>query len=513
MLYFLILIIIIAIIYLAFFRNKKQLTPEQVGAVNSHSNVSPIIISDNDEREVFIDEIGKKYRIANKTRDVPRRTYLLGHLKGKYWGDVDKEFSENYLTKKFFNFTIYEADVSNAQYQFYPFKIKGDVRFSREKLPKVLPVILERDGKEYELNILEPIIADALINRKLHQDEGDQVFGTIDAEITGYVLDFVKEQYTEREYIHENKAVPLPLKETLIIKTLQPTGNVERNRNYKRTEYYCNNYKDTYWGSWIYTKPIGDTQQEGCFSSGVGILGAFIGIAFLLLLLPRLAILLPFIILPILFRLIPTVAWTWIFRIIGGLLFFAFIFSFVNAFNNSSNNYKPKPVVQDNPQERTPQYDPITDTLNKDQTPDTLITHFRRWQDYDGKNYEGKFWVRKSAFIKANNYKSNLTVTENSEKNYDKIVYALKENDKQNLDGVYQLFDSLNNVNHLSAKGFAETIVSFVQDIPYVVVLSDACDPSLYADNFIKKYLSSENARCDGYEKFGINTPVEYMQL
>ena len=65
--------------------------------------------------------------------------------------------------------------------------------------------------------------------------------------------------------------------------------------------------------------------------------------------------------------------------------------------------------------------------------------------------------------------------------------------------------------NHLSEKGLAETIVSFVQDIPYVVVLSNACDPSLYADAFIKKYLSAENALCDGFEKFGINTPVEYI--
>ena len=325
--YFLILIILIAIIYFAFFRNKKPLISEPVGAVNPYSNVSPIIMSDNDEREILIDETGKKYRIVNKTRDVPRRTYILGHLNGKYWGEIDEGLSENYLTNKFFNFTIYEADVSNAQYQFYPFNIKEDKRFPREKLPKELPVILERDGKEYELNILEPIIAEARINRKLHQDEGDQVFGTIDAEITGYVLDFFKEQYTEREYIHENKTVPPPRKDIPVTKTLQPTGNVERNGNYKRTEYYYNNYKDTYWGSWIYTKPLGSTQQEGCLSSGIGVLGAFIGIGFLLLLLPRLVILLPFIILPILLRLIPTGAWGWIFRIIGGLLLFAFIFS------------------------------------------------------------------------------------------------------------------------------------------------------------------------------------------
>jgi hypothetical protein len=35
-------------------------------------------------------------------------------------------------------------------------------------------------------------------------------------------------------------------------------------------------------------------------------------------------------------------------------------------------------------------------------------------------------------------------------------------------------------------------------------------DPN-YADNFIRNYLSSNDAKCDGYERFGINTPVEFI--
>jgi hypothetical protein len=54
-------------------------------------------------------------------------------------------------------------------------------------------------------------------------------------------------------------------------------------------------------------------------------------------------------------------------------------------------------------------------------------------------------------------------------------------------------------------------IVSFVQDIPYALVLPENCDPNLYSDNFIKQYLNSNNAKCDGFEKFGINTPVEFL--
>jgi len=76
---------------------------------------------------------------------------------------------------------------------------------------------------------------------------------------------------------------------------------------------------------------------------------------------------------------------------------------------------------------------------------------------------------------------------------------------------LYQLLDSVKAKNNLSAEKFAECVVAMVQDIPYAVVLPKGCDPSLYADKFISHYLVSANARCDGYEKFGINTPVEFL--
>jgi hypothetical protein len=73
------------------------------------------------------------------------------------------------------------------------------------------------------------------------------------------------------------------------------------------------------------------------------------------------------------------------------------------------------------------------------------------------------------------------------------------------------LLDTLKSKNNLSPEKFAEMIVSLIQDIPYAAVLPKACDASLYADPFISKYLASANAKCDGYEKFGINTPVEFL--
>ncbi|SDC80130.1 ABC transporter permease [Niabella drilacis] len=465
------------------------------------------------EEQLFLDEEGRKYRLVNKTKEVPRNTYLLGTLYGKYWGEMDGRKESEYKQVQFYDFHIYEAEVHNAEISRMPFAFTPDAQFPRERLPKLLPVISKKDGNEYELNIHEPQIANVQFIAALHQTEGKEVFGTIVAQITGYLLDFCTEDCQEREYLQDaENATAQPSKNTTTLaKTATPTGNVEFKKDYQRAEYYYSDYKTKYWSDWRYkrsgTTPVG----EGCLSSMVSILSGVIGVVFLILLLPKIAIMLPFLLLPVIFHLLPEPFWRWIFRLIALILLAGMVISIVNKSQRFVRSSIPRPIVRDEPKERKPQYYPVTDTVNQKPVTDTLITHYRSWKDYKGNEYAGKFWVKKSAFINASSFKNNLKNIGNTEDSYREMVYHLKENDKNNLPGVYQLFDSIKAAKCLPADQFAELIVSFVQDIPYTVVLPDACDGSLYADHFIKSYLSGNNARCDGYERFGINTPVEFM--
>jgi len=534
-----IIVLIIIVIYWLFFRKEKDskdiITQPDPALVANVELIKESIVEEPKE-EMFIDENGLKYKNVTKTREVPRKTYLYGLLYGKYWGELDILKEEEYEHLKFYDFNIYEAEVktksanktcacitpeklvcdgfhteSEGQFDFKP-----DTSFPKEKLPATIPCAISIKGNsgEYSVVIHDPQVRDVRFSRKLHQNEGAEIFGTIEAEITGYILDFTREEYIDREYVVENNGPQLPKpveSETKFSETLVPTGNVEYKSGYQRTEYYYSDFKTKYWGKWKYTRPIKTSSTEGCLSTGLGIIGFIIGIAFLLLLLPRLALIIPFLLIVFIFKLIPAGAWTWIFRVIAGVLLFAFIASLFNALWHSTRTYIPKPFVQDIPEERKPQYNPIIDTTNNVILQDTLITHYRAWHDYTGNNYEGKFWIRKSTLVNAQNYKNNLSLVANNGTSYDEIIYKLKENDKTNLQGVYQLFDSLKAERNLTATGFAEMIVSFVQDIPYCVVLPNACDPSLYADYFIRKYLTTAGARCDGYEKYGINTPVEFM--
>lgn len=506
-----IIIIIIAVILYFLFWNTK--TDDKAIAVSKDDKNDYIEIDELTEEEIFTDENGR-YKLVENTREIPRRTYIKAILNGKYWGEIDEHFSNQFVQSKFFDFNIYEVTLKNAVYGGIPFLLEQDLRIPREKLPKLLHTILEKDGKEYEVNLHEPTFSKIKFNRKLHQDEGDEVFGTIDAVVTGYILDFTKEIYFKKEYIVPIKEIiSVPkIEEPVLAKTNTPTGNVEHNGNYKRTEYFYSDYKKTYWGEWKYTKPPTTTNNEGCFFSVIGLLAGIIGIAFLLMMLPQMAVILPFFLILFLLNLIPARFFSWLFRIIGILLLLGFVASLFHFFNTATTRtYIPKPMVTEQPEERKTQTEPIIDTLDNKAVNDTIIKHFRVWKDYDGNQYEGTIWTKKSDFVNAKYFKNNLVLNSNSSQAYDEMIYRLKENDKNNLSGVYQLFDSIRQKEQLSNLKFAELIVSFVQDIPYSVIVPDDCDPNLYEDKFIKEYLSSEDARCDGFEKFGINSPIEFM--
>lgn len=455
------------------------------------------------ESETFFDEKGE-YFLEHKVREIPRKTFLLGNLIGKYWGELDAIKDEEYVNHKFYDFNVYEISLKNVQDSIKPFESKENSNFPRERIPKLLPVSLIRNSKEYELNLLEPKIWDIKFNRKLHQDEDTEVFGTIESKITGYVLDFIKEEYTEKKYLADNSSTEkIKQSDIQILKTSVPTGNVKYNGNYKSVEKYYDNYKSTYWSEWKYHKSNKSNLKNGCLSTSLGFISVLIGIIFLIIMLPRLAILIPIFLILLVLNIIPTNVWSWVFRLFAGILFLSFIFSIFNSIHSSSN-YIPRKFAIENA-------NGIKDANNKTNANDSLITHYRHWQDYDGNIYDGKYSIKKSDFDNAKAYKNSHLINSNNANDYDKMLFSLKEFDREKFNSLYQLFDTLKVNRKLDNVAFVNMVFTFVQDIPYTIVLPDNCDPKLYADNFIKTYLTTNQGKCDGFEKFGINTPVEFM--
>ncbi|MGV3547862.1 MAG: hypothetical protein ACO1N4_12420 [Pedobacter sp.] len=459
MIIFLSILFLALILYFLFFRKRKKIDIPST-STNKEETYAESLSSSYKEK-VYTDINGAEYKLVQKTKEIPRRTYIQAFLVGKYWGLIDEEQTEKYKDTKFFDFNIYEIHLKNALYSSNPFMFEGDRDFRRDKLPRLLPTTLQENGGEYNVNLHEPIVKDVKFERKLHQQDGKEIFGTVNAKITGYILDFVIETYTKKEYIINGQPIDiLSNNGTKIIPTTTPTGNVEFRNNYKRIQYYNSDYKTSYWGNWKYYRKSSQNIASGCLATIYSI-----------------------------------------------FLFVVILSGIINAFNKP--NYKrsasvyPKPT----PKKTETTIPKIQNTENGSKKKDTLITHEMTWQDYDGNDYQGKFWTKKSDYKQSNIYKNTLYTNDD----YDKIIYFLKENDKEKLSGIYQMFDKIISKQNPSKNRLAEIIVSFVQHIPYAAILPSDCNPLSYQDDFLRKYLSSPDAKCDAFQKFGINTPVEFM--
>ena len=480
------------------------------------------------ERIPFTDKDGNSFIRIKKRIETPRQTFIKGNIKGKYRGDL-LALSDDFYNSSFYDFEIYEAFVENAFTQKNaPFEDCNINEFPREKLPEILKVTLIQFGEYFGINILEPRLCKFESNKKLHQIEGNEIFGTFEGVISGYILDYEVEEIEVIVSINEVLVSPSPPGHDNICESSNvPTGRTDRKGDYISTEYRCKHHNDTVWGDYIYKplKPISNLDSGGCFSSIFSILFVIIGLFLLIKFLPGLLYLIGFFIIIALISFLEPVL-RWIFRILGPLLLIAFIGSLIYNFSNSGGgrNFSPIPSSTDVPRETTPIVEPLpfvdngTDNLNPtDSTQvvqeknDSIITRYRQWKDYKGNVYEGTYQIKLSDFRKSSYFKNNLRLNDQSVRSYDKVIHSLKEYDKPKLNGLYRMFDSIQKSNQLNKNQFAEMVVTFVQDIRYAIVLSDGCDPSLYNDRFTRNYLLNNKGFCDGNQRFGINTPVEFM--
>ena len=155
--------------------------------------------------EPFIGKDGLPYIKITKEIFTPRKTYIKGLINGKYRGDKIYDEKAN-----LYDFEIYEAqvfcnsceDCREDQPFIFPHdfknienssKIKGRI-FPKEKLPEILAVTISSDNKAFGINILEPQLFEFETIRKQHQTDGNEVFGSFNAYITGYVFDYVRSE-------------------------------------------------------------------------------------------------------------------------------------------------------------------------------------------------------------------------------------------------------------------------------------------------------------------------------
>ncbi len=440
---------------------------------------------------------------------IERRTYIQGKFKGKFIGYFDPRKSD-VKHENFYDLEVISGEIVTEKNEFNVRHWEtGEPEAFQEisnfltKLPDNLPLeIIDEKGitKIYNVNLNDKKISDYALSNQVY--EGNKIFGDITGQISGYL------KHYDTEYIE----VEIPKKLSLSadkVKTNKQTGNSEVDGDYKRWEYY-NSDKSTYWGPWV--KQSSKSSSSFSFWETLGLLfqiiiGAVIIIPLLIfgwkVILP-ITILLGVIYLLSLLNNVIVSIFKWVFKLAGFGLLLLMVFGIISTITNTLKY----PNIK-----RTNTEDDVKEVSEIEDNPilgDSIITHHRIWEDYSNNLYVADLKMRISDYKDANQLRNNLSIPLNSTSQYNKIVSTIYDYDVNKLDLVYSTLDSLKAEKKLNKIEFAEVIVSLIQDIPYSLILGDACNANIYNDTFIKEYLA-ENGDCQGFTKYGLLTPVEFI--
>tara|TARA_R110000737_G_scaffold336727_1_gene356398 strand:+ start:9539 stop:11410 length:1872 start_codon:yes stop_codon:yes gene_type:complete len=144
---------------------------------------------------------------------------------------------------------------------------------------------------------------------------------------------------------------------------------------------------------------------------------------------------------------------------------------------------------------------------NEVQKPYKLV-HLK-WEDNARTKYNGTF---KLLIEDINRSSYNLKRIESENYNsFTNIYSSVYEADKNYLDGLYQMLDSIKEKNQQSSIEFANTVVSMVQSIEYVLVLDKSCSDPYNRRNPIIRELLDSGIKCVGPSPFGLKTPTEFL--
>jgi hypothetical protein len=443
---------------------------------------------------------------------IERRTYIKGKFTGKFIGYLDHKKSD-LIHENFYDLEVLSGEIKTIKDDAHirhwetgePEEFQPVEQFLT-KLPQSLPLEIKYDDgtiKSYNINLNEPKLSNYSLSKQVYED--DKIFGDIDGDISGYIKHY-DIQDIEIEVIPKDDGTIILPQKSVVTRTSKQTGRTESNGNYKRWEYY-NSDGSTYWGNWI------KQSNEAGFSFWSFLSGLLQVLFFLAIVIPLFTVgwklFLPLLIIGGIFYFISVFQtvivrlWSWLIRLLGFAFLLFFTFSIISLLTNPIHTtVKKKHESNSNEEIKNTTQDPITG--------DSIISHYRVWQDYNNKEYTGNIKVKVSDFRNLADYRNNISVSPQNPNQYNYIVSKIYDYDKNKLSLLYSMFDSLKAKNNLGETEFAEVITSCIQDIPYTLVLDNDCNPNRYNDKFISDYLG-KGGKCEGYIKFGLLTPTEFM--
>ncbi len=140
-----------------------------------------------------------------------------------------------------------------------------------------------------------------------------------------------------------------------------------------------------------------------------------------------------------------------------------------------------------------------------------LISHKRKWQDYNWNDLSINLEVWSDDYKQSVNYRNRINIEYwGSNIEYWAQVYEkLIANDSEHLDRIVATFDAFQKKNNINKVHFAEIIISCIQNIPYVLVHENSCEDFV---NMSRAYADLHSShKCKSEIKFGLQSPTEFM--
>lgn len=448
------------------------------------------------KKNIFFENDGRMYRKEPFVKRVPRYTFFRGFFTGKFHSEKKnyKDFKD-----EFFKFKIYEGEVEIVEKSKTEFKHNNEdvtkVQIDQSQLPdKIFYFERQQDQKKYyQLNIASADFRNLKFIRELQQNEGEEAFGTMTAEFYGYVVDYIavrsfKKRYRELHFIKGETKLPPPTVLPPIIPPIPTGGGVKAITKPVKTvvgtiaRFYN---KDRCLNNLLYSSLL------TLLSLLIGFTPTFIiGLIWLL-----------YVIYKCYFSYLRYLAY-----ILGILFLIGLVYSIINTnWHIRTDPYIPKIVENRSVKPILVKEIKLLSTDGKNN--DILIKRKMEWFSYSGEKYEGEYFIKKTELDQSREFKNTLSYSNS----YESVLYQLQQSDKDKLGSLYAMFDKVQNEKKLSKKLFAEMIVSFVQQIPYYLVLEQSCNSEDYKEDFIKKLLKENPGMCSPNQRFGITSPIEFM--
>jgi hypothetical protein len=461
-----------------------------------------------------IKELNKKNYTKSTTVVTETRVYIQGEITVKYWADCKGLAAASYNIELDYKINPTEVVITINEQNIFP--VQGMpldyLRAYKESdifaVPVPQPISCEitgQSGKEYfELKLNDIRIKSIRLEGVTKHDNIS--YGTLKGQFYGYSFKLAYEEVEET-----------------VTECFGETGNVERKEeggfNFIRKEYYrpdCSKY----WGNWIqqpkavHYEPRRRRSQSFTANTdpGCSLVSLIILLLVILFISSKFFIVCLLLIgLAILIHHGATIFLSLgrFLSVLGTCLILFFLISAVRSIADPEGTYiKKKQRTSSVKTKRTVQQSSATSDSEK-KSPDTLITHFLKWQDYSGKLYEGNISISVAALRKANAMHEQMSTTFYEDMR--EIYKTMADHDADALIYLYETFDSIKTANKLDELAFSQVMVSAIQSQPYYLVLDKGCDENYY-DDFTRNYLANcKTGCCIGNELFGVRSPVEFL--